>query len=539
MMLEWVQIIGLSTIGIGLLLCYEATAGAGPLVRATRGEVWPKPQAFQRNYSYMFVRPNHFKFKVTFHTCAILDKAIERYKKIISAYSNVGGKQLRKWMKSDPLFHGYLDSLEVYLDTPCEEYPYLNMDELYSLKIDYGDLESKALLVSSSIWGVLRGLETFTQMLTPSIHIRNHLVVNSSLITDFPRFPHRGLLLDTSRHFEPLSVIFSILDGMECNKLNVFHWHIVDDQSFPYQSQIYPGLSEKGAYNPITHVYSIEDIQSVIEYARLRGIRVMPEFDTPGHTQSWGLSIPKLLTPCYQGGELSGTYGPIDPSRKENYKFVKTLFQEIISVFKDNYIHLGGDEVSFDCWSSNPNINQYMKDNNISTYEELESMYIQKVLNYVTNMNANSIVWQEVFQNNVTIQNDTVVHIWLGNLAQLLEEVTSAGHKALISECWYLDHLDKSWIDFYKCEPWNFDGTTEQKKLVLGGEACMWSEMVDESNVVSRIFPRASATAEKLWSSEDTNVVHSAQGRLEEHYCRMKKRGISAQPPTGPGFCPI
>lgn len=107
-----------------------------------------------------------------------------------------------------------------------------------------------------------------------------------------------------------------------------------------------------------------------------------------------------------------------------------------------------------------------------------------------------------------------------------------------MSECWYLDHLDQSWIDFYKCDPWDFDGTEEQKKLVLGGEACMWGEMVDESNVVSRIFPRASATAEKLWSSQDTDDIYDAQTRLEEHYCRMKKRGIPTQPPTGPGYCP-
>lgn len=124
------------------------------------------------------------------------------------------------------------------------------------------------------------------------------LKMTSQQIYDKPRMPHRGLLLDTSRHFIPVDDILLILDGMSYNKLNVFHWHIVDDNSFPYESSAFPKLSLKGSYHP-TMVYSAYNIRKIIEYARIRGIRVIPEFDTPAHTTSWGQGHPELLTQCY------------------------------------------------------------------------------------------------------------------------------------------------------------------------------------------------------------------------------------------------
>lgn len=353
---------------------------------------------------------------------------------------------------------------------------------------------------------------------------------------DEPRYSFRGLLLDTSRHYFNVFTIKQILDGMAYNKLNVFHWHIVDDHSFPYESITYPELSEAGAYNKFM-TYSQYDVRTIIEYARLRGIRVLVEFDTPGHTRSWGASHPEILTEC--GGKYAGKLGPIDPTKNETYTFMRALLKEIVDVFPDTYVHLGGDEVGFECWQSNEIITEYMRDNNITTYEQLEEQYIQRVVDMVDDLKKRSIVWQEVFSNGVRLPAGTVVHVWTGDRQALLANVTNSGLPALLSSCWYLDHLATGgdWKKFYGCEPTDFPGTVKQKQLLLGGEACMWAEVVDNGNVLQRIFPRVSAPAEKLWSPYSVNDIDEAAKRLEEHTCRMKARGISAQPPNGPGYC--
>lgn len=181
-----------------------------------------------------------------------------------------------------------------------------------------------------------------------------------------------------------------------------------------------------------------------------------------------------------------------------------------------------------------------MKANNITTYAGLEERYIQRVVDMAQAVNVSSIVWQEVFTNGVRLPDETVVHVWLGNQSSLLAQITNNGFKAILSTCWYLDHLKTGgdWTDFYRCDPHQFPGTSTQKKLVIGGEACMWSEVVDSTNVVSRIFPRACAAAEKLWSPKIASVdMEHAKRRMEEHTCRMHSRGIAAQPPNGPGFC--
>ena len=156
---------------------------------------------------------------------------------------------------------------------------------------------------------------------------------------------------------------------MEMNKFNVLHWHLTDDNSFPYESYTFPNISAKGAYHPKTHIYTQQDIADIIEYARLRGIRVVPEIDTPvrilknfscqhlfdnhlfqGHTQSWEAGAPGVLTRCYSGASPNGLLGPLDPTKNDLYPFLSKLFHEIGTVFPDKYIHLGGDEVSKECW---------------------------------------------------------------------------------------------------------------------------------------------------------------------------------------------
>ncbi|XP_067002308.2 beta-hexosaminidase subunit beta [Anabrus simplex] len=515
----------------------------GPQVRATVGKVWPKVQQQQNFPGFLVLRTTAFNFKVTGVDCDLMRDAFKRYQSVFLGElwmrrQNMKTPPYKSWRKNRD-FQGYLDTLEVNLLKPCEVLPYLGMDEAYELRVNSPERQGTAVLSSDSIWGILRGLETFSQLLVPDPD-GVAMIINSTAIVDYPRFPHRGLLLDTSRHFLSVSSILEMLDAMEYNKMNVFHWHIVDDQSFPYESALFPMLSQKGAYSPHL-VYTRDEILSIIEYARQRGIRVIPEFDTPGHTRSWGEGIPDVLTPCYDGDEPDGTFGPINPIQNITYDFLHLFFTEVVELFSDQYVHLGGDEVNFECWASNPAINKFMEAHNITgNYAQLEEIYIQRLIDITDELNASSVVWQEVFDNGVDLPGDTVVHVWTGDQSEELAKVTKAGHPALLSACWYLDHLSTGgdWQKFYLCDPQDFPGSEEQKMRVIGGEACMWGEVVDDSNLATRVWPRASAAAEKLWSQATVSDINDAAHRLEEHTCRMKRRGIEAQPPNGPGFCP-
>ena len=219
-----------------------------------------------------------------------------------------------------------------------------------------------------------------------------------------------------------------------------------------------------------------------------------------GHTQSWGKGQPNLLSQCYEGTFWSfiisnekpnGKYGPIDPTKTETYTFLIELFSEISQIFPDEYIHVGGDEVDFSCWKNNPKIKQFMSKNSINSVNKLEEYYIQNVLDIIGKLNRSYIVWQDVYDNNVNMKQDTVVQIWKYNWEQTMKQVTGANYHAILSSCWYLDmdySYGQSWTDYYKCDPENFGGTQVQMELVLGGEACQWGEFVDGSNLISRTW---------------------------------------------------
>lgn len=508
-----------------------------PLVgERTRGQPWPLPQEYGTEPTFFTIKPNNFEFLHS-SKCDIIISAIQRYKKIIFLDNCV--TKYDRYKKEVPENIGELYNLTIKITGGCETYPYMNMDEQYLLKVNTPDYQNQALLFSTTIWGALRGLETFSQTI---YQIDSGLfAINTSIILDFPRFSFRGLLLDTSRHFIPVPVILQNLDAMAQTKLNVFHWHIVDDPSFPYVSKTFPGLSNQGAFNSETHVYSQADVAHVIEYARLRGIRVLAEFDTPGHTLSWGKNQTDLLTACYSGEFPNGKFGPVDPTMSSTYKFFKNFFKEVSEVFPDNYMHLGGDEVDFDCWKSNPFVQNFMRSMSFGdNFALLEQYYMQNILNIVKSMNKSYIVWQEVFDNQVKLKPDTVIHVWKDGYQSELANVTAAGYHAILSSCWYLNYVKYGidWPSIYTCEPYDFNGTNSQKRLIMGGEACMWGEFVDASNIFSRTWPRAAAVAERLWSNKTVTDVAKAAPRMEELHCNMIKRGLKVEPINGPGYCP-
>ena len=455
----------------------------------------PYPQLIVTQRTQLSIDSNNFNFITkTQQKCDILEEGIKRYKKLsfISDCSHLDRHTVESNFKQNFYFQseGWLQNVTIEVMGPCDDqWPHLDMDEMYTIRVDTDDYPKQAYIFSTSIWGALRALETFSQLIE---HKHGTVfTINSTLVIDFPRFSHRGLLIDTSRHFLPLHTILDNLDAMAFNKMNVLHWHIVDDNSFPYVSESFPDLSGKGSYNPKTHVYSSEDIETVVTYARFRGIRVIVEFDTPGHTLSWGKGYPQLLTECYTGGKPNGLFGPLNPCRNSTYNFLYTLFQEVVQKFPDNYLHLGGDEVEYNCWQTNPEIQEFMKKMRMSgKYEKLEEYFFKRLFDIISDLNKNWILWQEVLDERIDVSNNTIINIWKKDFEDELSKVTKRGFKVILSSCWYLNKISYGydWFKYYDCDPQSFNGTEQQKSLVIGGQVSMWGEWVDASNFMTRTW---------------------------------------------------
>ncbi|XP_043084670.1 beta-hexosaminidase subunit alpha isoform X3 [Puntigrus tetrazona] len=501
-------------------LCLLAAAVAVWLERADG--VWPLPQQLHQSADRYGLSPRLFSFSYGRDSaaqtgCSVLDAAFKRYFSIIFPDFTTGSERA---LQTAP----FVATVSVKT-RGCDGYPDEDSDESYALSVS----EGRAELRSVSVWGALRGLESFSQLVQQDDY--GAYFINKTEMVDFPRFAFRGLLLDTSRHYLPLRAILNTLDAMAYSKLNVFHWHIVDDPSFPYQSRTFPDLSNKGAFHAFTHIYTQSDVMRVIEHARMRGIRVVPEFDSPGHTQSWGKGQPGLLTPCYKGSVPSGSFGPVDPTLDTTYRFMESLLKEVKFVFPDSYVHLGGDEVSFACWQSNPNVRKFMEKMGFGKdFTKLESFYMESIMNMTAALNKTSIVWQDVFDYRERPRSKYVVEVWKqGCYLCKMRRVTKAGLKVILAAPFYLDLPipTHSWARFYNVRPLAFRGTDEQKKLVIGGEVAMWGEYVDATNLTPRLWPRACAAAERLWSNEEQTLnADLAFPRLADFRCQLVRRGF-------------
>ncbi len=386
--------------------------------------------------------------------------------------------------------------------TPVQQ---VEEDESYHLQITANEVHLEA----ANPLGVLHGLQTFLQLvrITP-----RGFTVPSMTIDDRPRFPWRGLMVDVSRHFQPLDVVYRTLDGMEAVKLNVFHWHLSDDQGFRVESKKFPVLQEKGSDGLF---YTQDEVRAVIEYARDRGIRVVPEFDMPGHTTAWFVGYPDIASGPgpYQIERKWGIFDPaMDPTRDSTYKFLDTFIGEMTSLFPDAYFHVGGDECNGKAWDANPRIQEFMKAHGLKDNKALQAYFSAQVQKIVTRHKKIMMGWDEVLQPGTP--KDVVIQSWNG--PQFVGEAVKGGNRALLSAGYYID-LNQSAAEHYAADPEGEGPSTlssEERKRILGGEATMWSEYTSPENIDSRIWPRTAAIAERLWSPRETRDVASMYARL-------------------------
>ncbi|KAJ3268781.1 N-acetyl-glucosamine-6-phosphate deacetylase [Terramyces sp. JEL0728] len=404
---------------------------------------------------------------------------------------------------------------------------------------------------SSFSIGAKRALESLAQLITPvtnipafvlqskkcsDLNIHPGFVIENTpwAIRDYPTFNHRGILLDTSRHFISKENIYAIMDGMEASKLNVFHWHITDSQSFPLESNIVP----LNSYSPWQY-YSKQDVKGIIEYAYVRGIRVIPEFDMPGHTTAW-----KIDDFIVCGNKQPWTSycneppcGQIDITKQKNMEVIHKFINEQSQLFKDEFVHLGSDEVNSNCYLTDDSVKTYLASTGLSLDQVLANFTLA-VKSFAKENKKQTIFWEETVLNHNIDMGDSIIQAWIG--ADSVQKLVKLGYKVIASPYnqWYLDcgrgnfvSGQNSWCDPYKT--WRtvyeynpLDGIdSTSAHLVVGGEVAMWSELV-EDDVQSILFPRAFAAAEVLWGSPNRNwqeaIYRLDQLRTELSFRKIK-----------------
>jgi hexosaminidase len=408
-------------------------------------------------------------------------------------------------------------TLTIQVQDPSGTRPTLDTDESYSIH----STGNKIVLKAGNIFGALHGLETFQQLLQVE---GGNYVIPTVQIDDAPRFPWRGFMLDVSRHFMPLPVIYRTLDGMAAVKLNVFHWHLTDDQGFRVESKRFPQLTQVGS----DHLFYTQDqVRAVIAYASARGIRVVPEFDVPGHVTSWLIGMPELgsIQRPYAIARTFGVWdGALDPTKDSTYQFLDAFIGEMADLFPDEYMHMGGDESNGKDWKANPQIVDFMKAHNMKSTEELQAYFSARVLELVKGHHKQMVGWDEILTPNTP--KDAIIQSWRG--VESLAVASKQGNRGILSAPYYLDGMKTS-ERMYLDDPIPEGSalTAEQQKLVLGGEACMWAEQITPQTVDSRVWPRTAALAERFWSPRETRDVPDMYRRLAVESLRLDALGLT------------
>jgi len=377
------------------------------------------------------------------------------------------------------------------------------MDESYRIEV----LDDSIMVSANTDIGALRAFSTLYQ-LHQVAGIEHH--VPGAIIVDSPRFAWRGLLMDVCRHFMPKGVVLRQLNGMELVKMNVLHLHLTEDQGFRIESKKYPELHQQGSNG---NFFSQADIRDIISEADRRGIRVIPEFDMPGHTTSWFVSHPELASAPgpYQIETGYGVFDPtMDPTNERTYTFLNGFLGEMAALFPDAYMHIGGDENNGKQWAANDAIQVFMQQNQLKDNHELQAYFNKRLSRILANHGKKMIGWDEILADD--LPKDILIQSWRGK--EGLIKAAKSKRNAILSNGYYIDLCHPAG-EHYVNDPITDDMglSAEEERYVLGGEATMWAELVDAQNVDTRIWPRTAAIAERLWSDASMNYVQDMYTR--------------------------
>jgi len=426
-------------------------------------------------------------------------------------------------------------------------------DKQLAKEVEYYKLHASKDLISlemNYLNALVRGLETLSQLVIPFNSQLNQIINTPLTIEDFPKYPLRGVMIDTSRHFININVLKQVIDGLMYSKLNTLHLHLTDDDNFAFESKDIPDISKDNLF------YTQKQLQDLILYAKIRSVQLIPEIDNPGHTRSWGKNINNITIINPDVLEC----GYLIPSENATYNVTSIVLNDVVKTFKTqinpkselyDYIHLGGDEIEYNLWLKNENILKFMKEKGFKNEYQLLNYYFNRVRASIPN-NTYYLYWtdsdffsKEEYRNqDIFKQNNTILHYW-GKYNILANSTVSNKTKMVLSpnDYTYLDcgtgntYGDNSWCDpfitwkkIYKFDPDlyrnNFD--------VLGSIACLWTGLVDDDIIIQKIFPRSTSLSERLWHDFENKAIDIkyAFRRMIKMVKRLKDRGIKATPIT-------
>lgn len=422
------------------------------------------------------------------------------------------------------------------------------------------DVDPRGILVQArSQAGLFYGVVSLWQLLTPD-SARGSVEIPCVSISDWPRFAWRGLMLDSSRHMQSVAAIEQLLDQMALHKLDVFHWHLTDDQGWRLQIKRYPKLTSVGAWRTPpgagTHgeprryggFYTQAQVRALVAYAGVRHIAIVPELDMPGHAQAAVASYPRLFGVTQSGPPVAAVWG-VNPYlyaiRTQSLDAIRSVLGEVLQLFPSTYIHVGGDEAIKNQWRAAPAVQAEMKALGIKNDDALQSWFVGQVGSYLSSHGRRLIGWDEILEGGLPA--NAAVMSWHGTEGAL--KASKMGHDVVLApqDSLYFDHLQSARQDepggqfpvttlamVYAFDPSPASLNAEEEAHVLGTEAALWTEYMNSPwELQHAIFPRLDALAELAWSPQSTRHFDGFLQRLPAQLQRYRALGIAA---AGSGF---
>jgi len=450
--------------------------------------------------------------------------------------------------------------------------PNLSMDEGYTLTVKTVLSTVQVNIEAATYYGARHAIETLFQLTQWDPFTSQFVILDEAFIQDQPFFPHRGVSVDTARNFIPPHTIKQLLDSMSYSKMNVFHWHITDTQSFALELESLPDFTWYGAYRP-DMVYTRADVLDLVEYAAARGILIIPELDAPAHVGAGWQAVDDSYVVCLEATPweqfcVEPPCGQLNPAAAGMFDILETIHAEFLSMFRPSVLHMGGDEVHFGCWNSSDMIVSWLEERGHGRMEEdflfiwdyFQQESIERVKKASTELGLEvpkATLWSShlTLPEYISYLDPSLynVQFWVDstNLDDpTIKTVAEAGFSMIFSN-WDATYLDcgyghwvtdgnnwcspyKGWQLIYENDPYSileFHGVNnheEAKKNILGGEVAIWTEQTDYMSLISKIEPRASAYGEKMWRGPSAGTWREAETRMVRHRDRLRERGVSA-----------